>query len=119
MEKNLGMSYSIVKTKLNPSGMQYILTMHIDYGTDTICVQSFFSEKGMTGQRDSIVLDRLISEGVVTMPDFSNWKSDPYDKNYSRGLLMNLSELRKYDEQFPTHPLSEIRKFVDFIIKNN
>jgi hypothetical protein len=110
--------YSIVKTKLNPSGVQYTLIMNIDFGIEVLNVQAYFSELGMTGQRDSAVLNKLISEGVIMPPDMSKWRKDPYDINYSKGLLMNLSESREYDNAFSNHPLSEIRKLINNIINN-
>jgi len=109
--------YSIVKTKLNPSGMQYTLVMHLDYGVDVLNVQAYFSEIGMTGQRDNTILNKLISEGVIVMPDMSKWMQDPYDANYTKGIRMNLSENEQYDNAFPNHPLSEIRKLINSIVK--
>jgi hypothetical protein len=44
---------------------------------------------------------------------------DPYDEKFDRGILMNLSEKREYDYSFPNHPLSEMRRLIDYIIDNN
>lgn len=111
--------YSIVKSKLDPSGMQYILTMHIDMDDHTINVQAFFAEAGMTGSRDTAVMNKMIEEEKVTMPNMEGWFKDPYDENYTKGLLMNLSEQSEYDTMFPKHPLSEARSFIKYVVENN
>lgn len=111
--------YSIIKTKMNPSGMQYILTMHVDADECCMKIQSFCSEKGMTGFRDSSVMNMMVKEGKVTLPDMSGWFKDPYDENYKRGIVMNLSEREEYDPAFLQHPLSEARNLVKYIVENN
>lgn len=47
------------------------------------------------------------------------WIYDPYDKSFTKGLLMNLSEDRRFDAEFPEQSLTEVRIFADFIIGNN
>lgn len=111
--------YSIVKAKLKPSGIQYILTMHIDLHDYTINIQSYFDEVGMTGLRDNAIMGKMISEGKVTLPSMEGWFKDPYDENYKKGLLMNLSEQKEYDSMYPLHPLTEARNLVKYIIENN
>ena len=111
--------YSIVKSKLEPSGVQYILTMHIDMKDYTINVQAFFDEKGITGGRDATIMNKMISEGKIVPPNLNGWLKDPYDENYKKGLLMNLSEQSQYDTLFPEHPLSEARRFIEYVIENN
>ena len=111
--------YSIVKSKLEPSGMEYILTMHIDMKDHSVNIQSYFDETGMTGLRDTAIMNKMINEGKITSPNMDGWFKDPYDENYKRGLLMNLSENSEYDRMFPQHPLSETRNFIKYIIENN
>lgn len=111
--------YSIVKTKLNPSGMQYVLTMHIDMNNHAINIQSYFDEVGMTGLRDATIMNKMISEGKITPPNMDGWFKDPYDENYRRGLLRNESEKPEYDAMFPQHPLSEMRNFIKYLVENN
>lgn len=115
--------YRIVKSKLTPSGVQYALNMHIDDDSvdknTCLCVEAIFNEKGTTGQRDSFILNKMMNDGKISLPDMTGWTADPYDKNYRQGLLMNLSEDEKYDDLFPEHPLSEMRKLIKFVIENN
>lgn len=111
--------YSIVKTRVMPSGVQYNLTMHIDMGNQTMNIQSYFDEVGMTGMRDTTVMSMLMNQGVITPANRAGWSKDPYDENYTKGLLMNMSESAEYDAQFKEHPLSAARELVKYIIDNN
>ena len=111
--------YSIVKSKLEPSGIQYILTMHIDMHDLCMNVQAHFDEIGTTGFRASIIMSNMLSEGKVILPSMDGWFKDPYDDDYKNGLLMNMSEKMEYDVMFPQHPLSETRAFIKYIVENN
>lgn len=111
--------YSVVKSKLQPSGIQYILTMHIDAGSHTVNIQLNCDETGMTGIRDTAIMNKMINEGKITPPAMEGWFSDPYDDNYKKGLLRNESEKPEYDALFPQHPLSETRNLIKYIIENN
>lgn len=79
--------YSIVKSKQNPSGMQYNLTMHINMNEYSFNIQVFCDEVGMTGMRDSVVIQKLINEGTVKMPNMDGWFKDPYDNSFKRDYL--------------------------------
>ena len=48
-----------------------------------------------------------------------DWVRDPYDPNRNKGFLMNWTEDEKYDGLFPYHPLSEMRRFVKYVVENN
>lgn len=111
--------YSIVKTKLEPTGMQYILTTQIDMNDLCMNIQAYFDEAGMTGLRDTTIMNQMINERKINPPDMDGWFKDPYVENYKKGLLMNMSEKEEYDSMFPQHPLSEIRNLVKYIIENN
>ena len=108
--------FSIVKTLNEPSGVQYFLLMQVLYGHAALNIKAFFTEKGMTGQRDATVFELACREGIVSATDTSKWASDPYDKNLDRPCLMNISEDARYDRLFPDHPLSQCRNFINTVI---
>ena len=112
--------YSIVKTLKEPegTGVQYTLTCNVELPAQTISLQGFFDETGMTGFRDNTIFAQAVKEGIVG-EDFSGWFEDPYDPEYRRGLLMNLSENKAIDAYFPAHPLSLARELMQFIIEHN
>lgn len=109
--------YSIVKTKDEPSGVQYFMLMHVAYEDIAINVNGHFIEAGMTGMRDTMIWELARREGLASSTDNSKWMFDPYDKTLKRPYLMNLSEKEEYDEMFPDHPLSQCRKFVKLTIE--
>ncbi len=113
--------YSVVKTYHAPGGVQYCLTMHVDYKKYAFQVQGFFDEWGTTGVRDAMVYAMLANEGKVeaTEDGIKGWNADPYDTAYTHGNRMNCSERKEYDELFPDHPLSEARRFAAALISLN
>ena len=113
--------YSIVKTVIPEHGVQYCLIMDICYDDFVITLKGFFGENGITGVRDSAVFEFMRKENriILTESGVTGWSRDPYDPAYTRGIPMNCSESVEYDELFPTHPLSEARRFIQTIIENN
>ncbi|MCM8872484.1 MAG: hypothetical protein NDJ65_04300 [Paludibacteraceae bacterium] len=108
--------YSIVKSKLNESGVVYFLLMHVAYESGAISINAHFMEKGMTGYRDAAIWDLACREGVVSVENQDNWWFDPYDKDFRHPFLMNLSEKEEFDEAFIEHPLTQARQFVKLIM---
>ena len=108
--------YSIVKTLKQPSGVQYTLTMHVEYANHTECVQGFFDEINTTGLRDSAVLSSFLGESGG---DMTGWFCDPYDPEYKKGVPMNASEQKELDTHFPDHPLSKARELIRYICEKN
>lgn len=110
--------YSIVKTVDEEMGTQYCLTL--DYKIDDRCVtaQGFFSERGVVGMRDGVIMADLLNRGDLD-ESLDGWLCDPYDKAFDRGILKNLSEDEKYDRDFPNHPLTKAREFIKFFAAMN
>ena len=109
--------YSIVKTVNEQKGATYTLTLQM-LKTRTIYLQGFFEEGSTTGLRDVVVYEMLQRKGVVD-DQFTGWMKDPYDASYTKGIVMNLSEDKQFDEMFPEHPLSMAREMVRYILENN
>ena len=111
--------YSIVKSARVPAGMNYILTMHLVKGENALCVKGQFEERGVTGVRDNSIYEYAIRENIIKGIGDKEWMKDPYDENYEYGIRMNLSESKLYDHSFPRHPLSQMRKLIQYIIDKN
>ena len=105
-------AYTILKQAMQPSGMMYILTLQILRDNYLINVHGEFIEHGMIGMRDATIFGALGGK-------LNEWAFDPYDKRVKKGMLMNKSELKEFDDKFPNHPLSEARKFVEYVLENN
>ena len=116
--------YEIIKHRMSsedgiPLGVEYTLNINVKMENSIQFINGSFSEAGMTGVRDSTIY--AVYQNAMAQKDQSvrKWTEDPYDPEYQKGFLMNLSEQEELDEKFPSHPLSEARRFVNFIIGNN
>jgi hypothetical protein len=70
-----------------------------------------FGEHGTTGVREAVVTSQLLNEGKITTKTYPQlWFRDPYDPEYKDVVLCSLSDDEKYDDAFPDHPLSRMRK---------
>jgi hypothetical protein len=71
-------------------------------------------EKGLTGMREAVITSELMNAGMLTRDDYERaWALDPYDISYrgvDRSVLRFVSDHECYDERFPEHPLSNIRR---------
>ena len=84
--------------------------------TYVIKIQAFQEELGI-GKRNGIIMDQLLANGEVFFSDgIQGWYSDPYDKNFSDGNLMNKAEQEKYDKDFPSHALTLVRQTLNKVI---
>ncbi len=100
-----------------PMGNTYTINFNIQIGNTIQFLNGSFQEVGTTGLRDNMVYGILRDQGLIE--GFEGWSADPYDQSFKEGFLMNLSEQDRFDEMFETHPLSEIRKMVTYIIESN
>jgi hypothetical protein len=122
IEKN-PYSYSIIKTLLESHGIQYGINFHVKVNNLCFQIQGFFEENGTTGTREAQIYEYCRRENVIKIEEKNGkiniigWNEDPYDKNYTKGQLMNIAEKENVDEYFPHHPLSEARKLIKKIIE--
>lgn len=117
--------YSVIKSASSmdfSQGNIYNLVLNVQVDNDVFYLQGYFRETGMTGMRESMVASAMMSDDSIKRDSngmILGWSRDPYDENFNVGFLMNISEEERFDPQFPLHPLSELRAFKDYIIKNN
>lgn len=104
----------------------YQLNFNFEIGDQVFFISGSFDEAGMTGQRDSIGLMLLAKskEQAGQAADLTDimehdWFRDPYDPEYTKGFLMNRSEVPELDSMFPEHPLSLNRALVNYVVENN
>jgi hypothetical protein len=76
-------------------------------------------ERGITGVREALITAELWNAGVLTPENFELcWAADPYDHTYhgvDRSVLRFVSDDPCYDERFPDHPLSKVRRLLDIL----
>ena len=104
----------------------YQLNFNFEIGDQVFFISGSFDEVGMTGGRDSIGLELLAkakeqSGQPADLTDImeNEWFCDPYDPEYTKGFLMNKSEVSELDSVFPEHPLSVTRALVKYVVENN
>ena len=117
--------YEIIKHRIAaeddiPRGVEYTFNINVRFDNSIQFINGSFAEEGTTGVRDSICMALYSKANNLSMEDaMKGWFKDPYDPDYNRGFLMNLSERPEFDEKFPAHPLSEARALAKYIIENN
>lgn len=79
---------------------------------------SFQSRDKVPGNREAMLYLMTLGSSELQL-EAEQWNSDPYDVNRKKGFLMNWTEDEKYDGLFPYHPLSEMRRFISYVIENN
>lgn len=106
---------NILKFPMKPYGMSYIAMLTFPFKTCRFVIKIQAQETGVTGFRDTVIHQKLESEGVLKADDWSAWMHDPYDHAITEGIQYNLSEDEKFDSLFPDHPLSLIRNTIKAI----
>ncbi len=79
-------------------------------------------ETGTTGVRQAIITAELMNSGQLTVAEYQrSWAQDPYDPEYgavNRSVLRFMSDDKRYDERFPAHPLSKVRRVLEDLPTN-
>lgn len=99
-------------------GTEYLICMNFRLEDGIACLEGSFTESTINGNRNSDIFGKMSMDGSMDF-DLGSWEGDPYDPQYLRGFLMNRSERAEFDEQYPDHPLSRIRKLAAFMVENN
>lgn len=121
--------YRLVKRLISGNvgnNMSYILTIDI-YGDnrDIWRIQVMTASSNLLDVRNSAVRQQFMEDRGISpisgdqkqLNITTGWSYDPYDSNFTKGILMNLSERREYDDLFPNHPLSVARRILKEIIE--
>ena len=107
---------TIIKFKMKSAGICYIGSYTIPFKNFSYVVKMQCIEQGATGMRDAILLEMMIRNGKVQLGEeggiMKGWMRDPYDDSIQLPFMMNLSESEEFDNMFPKHPLSRMRKYL-------
>ena len=109
-------------------GRSYLGAIHIPFQDFSFLLKAQSQELGMTGVRETVVLDRLLGAGrlrfrfeqdgtpaprrILGPADMHGWLVDAADPTPLH-LARNVAEDPQYDSEFPDHPLSEVRAFLN------
>jgi hypothetical protein len=118
---------TITKRVVNPEtgrGRRFMSSLEIEVDGSCLWLGADCSEAGITGFRETFVVQQLLASGALTLVDASEgwtmhgadrtdgWVVDPLDPTPPH-LALNVSDDRRYDADFPKHPLSLVRAFLD------
>ncbi|MGC4091754.1 MAG: hypothetical protein QM756_28490 [Polyangiaceae bacterium] len=93
----------IVKVRQTPNGIAYIASLTLPFRDCSLVVKVQCPELGMTGIRDTVVSEKLLSKGS------SIRHADPYAPRYRNATLRSSADDAEWDALFPGHPLSRAR----------
>ncbi len=99
--------------------MNYVVSFNIRINGKIHFIDGSFQWKnGAPGdRRGALEIMRLGSSELKLVTDI--WEKDPYDPERKQGFLMNWTENEKFDGLFSYHPLTELRRFVKYVVENN
>ncbi|HEX5941576.1 MAG TPA: hypothetical protein VFY66_04830 [Anaerolineales bacterium] len=111
----------IIRVPQQPSGMMYIGSLTLPFRDFSFVVKMQCSERGITGMRESLILNELLDNDEVEFnnksDEFEGWEL-PLDTVDSPYWKINRAETVEYDARFPNHPLSILRRTFDQIEKS-
>ena len=120
---------TILKRVTDPTtgwGRTFIGVLDIAVADSCVALRVECSEMGPTGFRETMVTRHQFQSGALTLPEglpeggvtwlgpaeMKPWVLDPDDPTPAH-LALNVSDDRGYDTEFPNHPLSLVRGFLD------
>ena len=110
----------IIKVLQQPFGMSYIGSLTLPFKNFNLVVKTQCAERGTTGIRESFVVDELMKKGEIKIDKsgkFEGWER-PSVSSPLEVWKINRAEAIEYDEQFPNHPLSILRRTLSQIEKS-
>lgn len=110
---------AVFKTPQKPHGMTYFAALTIPFAKHSFVIKMTAHEFGITGMRDSLVFEQLRASNQIQVKANSEfpkgWMQDPYKPEWQAPCLRNKADDEIYDEKFPDHPLSRLRKEIEHI----
>jgi hypothetical protein len=106
----------IAKVPQTPSGMTYLGSLTLPRRDFSYVIKFQCPELGPTGLREAVVMDQELAQQRITIDEAGQlraWAADPYDPSFTGGVLRNRAEAEEYDQEFPDHPLSRMRRYVN------
>ncbi len=101
----------LIKTPAQPSGMLYVGSLTIPFRDCSFVLKIQAVERGVTGVREATIAQQLLAAGTpVNDKGIEGWDYYPYGVPGITALPANRSEEARYDDLFPQHPLSFVRR---------
>ena len=105
---------TIFKMPQEPSGIVYLASLTIPFKDCSYVVKIQAPEMENIGIRDSVIEDRLKTNGRIVNENqsYQQLSVDPYLETFTKGTLMTKAEDVLYDIEFKDHPLTVARKLL-------
>ncbi|MFI1393856.1 hypothetical protein [Streptomyces sp. NPDC020681] len=88
-----------------PNGQVFIGSFTVPRATCSTVVKIQAPERGMTGMREAMVMAQVGHDNY--------FRPHPYAPEVRGGLPFHAADHAKWDEQFPDHPLTRVRRTLD------
>src|SRR6185437_12288268 len=100
-------------------GVVYIGSLTFLFAEFSYVVKVQCIELGFTGVREAFVMDKLIKDkkNVDDAGKIKGWERDPYDAEGTYPFMPNLAESQEYDNVFPMHALSRVRRVLNQVCR--
>jgi hypothetical protein len=109
-----GRGYMFIDKKLKVPALFFLGMLMVPRASGSWVWAVMSGERGMTGVREAIVTGEMLEAGTLTLESYeASWAQDPYDPHYrgvDRSTLRYVSDAEEYDQRFPQHPLSKVRR---------
>jgi hypothetical protein len=107
---------TILKLPQKMAGVAYVAAITIPFKDFSFVLKITCQERGFGGTREIRILEQrrlaLLEKGE-TRDVMIGWNSDPYDPNFKSELLMTFAENQVFDADFPDHPISRARFWIE------
>jgi hypothetical protein len=107
---------TILKLPQKMAGVAYVAAITIPFKDFSFVLKITCQERGFSGTRETRILEQrrlaLLEKGE-TRDVMIGWNSDPYDPNFKSELLMTFAENQVFDADFPDHPISRARFWIE------
>lgn len=105
---------TIFKARLDPRGFAFLGSFTLPFADSSLVIKVQSLEQGITGMRETTVFSMCADQFEFddATEKMIGWEQDPYDPDYKSGFLPNHADQAQYDEQFPEHPLSKVRRYL-------
>jgi hypothetical protein len=104
------------KAQSHCHGLTYLGLITIPLESNSFIFSLACSEQGITGIREALVSERLLTCGLALGPKM--WFDDPFDSGACEPYRRSLSDAVEYDVHFPDHPLARLRRYLRHLFQN-
>ena len=107
---------TIFKLPQKMMGVAYVASITIPFKDFSFVLKITCQERGLGGTRETRILEQrrlALLERGETQDALESWNSDPYDSNFKSELLMTFAENQIFDADFPDHPVSRARFWIE------